>query len=147
MAKYSTKAITGVRPVPQPDDADLCLVPVDVEFPPTAYLVNDIHEVVDLPIGVKCLDFDFIFPDIDTNGTPTFAFSFGELNALGTDIATVYVAGVTAGQSTTVVRNTTSVAAQRPATDVRRLGMKITTAAATYAGASAIGQIVVHLRG
>lgn len=146
MAKYSTKAITGVRPVPQPDDADVCVVPVDVEFPSVAYLVNDIHEIVDLPVGVKCLDFDFIFPDIDT-GTPAFAFSFGELNDTSTDIATVYVAGVTAGQSTTVVRNTTSVAAQRPATAVRRLGMKITTAAATYGGANQIGQIVVHLRG
>jgi hypothetical protein len=147
VAKYSTKAITGVRPVPQPDDATLCIIPVDVEFPTAAYLVNDTHEVMDLPIGVRCVDFDFIFPDIDSNGTPAFAFSFGELTADGLDMATPYVTGVIAGQSTTLVRNTTSVAAQRPATTVRRLGMKITTAAATYVGAGLVGQVVAHLRG
>jgi hypothetical protein len=36
---------------------------------------------VDLPIGVRCLDYDFIFPDIDSNASPAFAFTFGELNA------------------------------------------------------------------
>lgn len=147
MAKYSTKAITGLRPVPQPDCAKIALVAVDVEFPTTAYLANDIHEVVDLPIGVGCIDYDFIFPDIDTNVSPAFAFTFGELNADSTDIATAYASGVTAGQSTTVVRNTTSVAAQRPTTAVRRLGIKVTTVAGTYAGADKIGQIVLRLRG
>lgn len=147
MPKYSTKAITGARNTPQPEDSDLCLVPVDVEFPPVAYLVNDIHEVVDIPPGVRVQDFDFIFPDIDSGGSPAFAFTFGELNADSSDIATAYVTGVTAGQSTTVVRNTTSVAAQRPVTATRRLGMKITAAAATYAGANQVGQIVVHMRG
>jgi hypothetical protein len=95
---------------------------------------------------VKCLDYDFIFPDIDT-GTPAFAFSFGELNAAEDDLAVVYASGLTAGQSTTVVRNTTSVAAQAAATSARKLGLKITTAAATYAGADKVGQAVLKLRG
>ena len=147
MPKYQTKAFTNVKPVPQPECAKLALVPVDIEFPSVAYLVNDIHEVVELPDGVSLVDYDFIFPDIDSGGSPAFAFTFGELNAASTDIATAYVAGVTAGQSTSLVRNTTSVAAQAPSTGVRKLGLKITAAAATYAGAGKVGQIVMRLRG
>lgn len=146
MAKYQTKAITNVRPVPQPNSAAIQVTPVDIDFPPVAYVADDIHEVVELPIGVKCPDYAFIFPDVDT-GTPAFAFSFGVLNAGSTDLAEVWASGITAGQSTTVVRNTTSVAAQSDASTVRKLGMKITTAAATYAGATKTGQVILHLQG
>lgn len=146
MTTTTTKAFTGVKSVPQPDSACLKLVPVDVEFATAAYAANDLIKLVELQPGIGVVDYTFIFPDIDT-GTPAFAFSFGELNAAGTDLDVTYASGLTAGQSTTIVRATTSVAAQSPTTATRVLAIKVTTAAATYAGSGKTGQVVLGLRG
>lgn len=146
MTTTTTKAFTGVKSVPQPDSACLKLVPVDVEFASAAYVADDLIKLVELPPGVGVVDYAFIFPDIDT-GTPAFAFSFGELNDDGDDLAVTYASGLTAGQSTTIVRATTSVAAQAAKTESRVLAIKVTTAAATYAGADKVGQVLLGLRG
>lgn len=147
MAKYTSKVFSKVVNIPQPDSAAVISCPVDIEFPATAYLVSDIHEVATIPAGVKLQDYAFLFPDIDSNGAPTFAWSFGVLNAASTDLATVYASGITAGQSSAPVRAPNVDAAQADSTVERRLGMKITTAAATYAGATKTGQILLELRG
>lgn len=149
MAKYQTKAFLGKKPIILPRDAAAMWVPVDVEFPSVAPVANDLIELCELPIGVKCLDYVLVFPDIDTNGAPAFAFSLGEENATSDDLGAgtaVWAAGLTAGQSTAVVRNATSVPAQQATTDVRKLAMKVTTAAATYAGANKVGQILLLLQ-
>lgn len=148
MAIIKTKHFTKVRNFAQPDCSEVKTFPIDVDFPDAALAANDIIQLVELPAGVTLVDYSFAFPDIDT-GTPAFAFSFGVLNAAGTDLATVYASGVTAGQSNTVVRNTTSAAAQDAANNVlvRNLGIKVTAAAATYAGATKTGQVLVSLRG
>lgn len=148
MAKFQTKAFLGKKPIILPRDAAAMWVPVDVEFPSTAPVANDLIELCELPIGVKCLDYVIVFPDIDTNGAPAFAFSIGEENAGGTDLGAgtaVWATGLTAGQSTAVVRNTTSVPAQQPTTDTRKIAIKVTTAAATYAGATKVGQVLLLL--
>lgn len=147
MAKYQTKAFTGTKPVPQPDDAWLKPVVIEVEFPSVAYVANDLHELVTIPAGVKVLDWAVIFPDIDSAG-PSFAFSLGVENAGGTDLgAEVWATGLTAGQSTSIVRNTTSVAAQGDSTVDRKLALKVTTAAATYAGSGKTGHVILWLQG
>jgi hypothetical protein len=142
----STRVFTGARNIPQPDEGALKPVVIQVDFPSTAFAANDLVFLTRIPIGVAVQDYEFHFPDIDT-GTPAFAFSFGVCNAGLTDLATVYASGLTAGQSTAIVRATTTVAAQDATTAERVLALKITTIAATYAGSGAVGQVVLHLRG
>jgi hypothetical protein len=148
VAKFQTKAYTGVRPIPQPDSAGARCVVVDVEFPTTVPVANDLIQLCKLPVGVKCIDWALVFPDIDSNGAPAFAASLGIENVGGTDLgAEVWGTGLTAGQSTSIVRNSTSVAAQGDTTTERTLDLKVTTAAATYAGAGKTGQVLLWLQG
>jgi hypothetical protein len=146
VAKFQTKAFSGKRPAILPRDASAMWVPVDVEFPATAPAANDLIELVELPIGVKCLDWTLVFPDIDSNGTPTFAASLGTENVGGTDLsAEVWGSALTAGQAALIARNTSNVSAQGDITTVRKVALKVTTAAATYAGATKVGQVLLLL--
>jgi len=147
VAKFTTKVFAKLKNIPQPESAALLNAPVDVDFPAANYSVGDIIEVVEVPPGVVAQDWSIHFPDIDTNATPTLAFSFGLLNAASTDLAAVYAAGLIAGQSNAVVRNPNTDTAQADSTVARRLGLKVTAAAATYAGAGKTGQILFDLRG
>ncbi len=148
MPTIETKFFTRVRNVPQPDSGCVDTVPVDIDFPAVTFAVNDMIRLIEIPAGVTVQDYAFVFPDIDT-GTPAFAFSFGVMNAAGTDLATVYASGLTAGQSNTIVRAPNSDCAQDATNNVlvRRLGIKVTAAAATYAGANKTGTVLLMLRG
>lgn len=158
MPTYTTKTYTNAKPLPLPQDALPAWVAIDVEFKSTTYAVSDMILLASLPAGVKVLDWACIFPDIDT-GAAAFAFSLGVALNDGSDLsAEVWASGLTAGQSTTVVRNTTSVAAQADPAGLstqyaaggggeRQVAMKITTAAATYAGSGKVGQVLLLLQG
>lgn len=147
MTTTTTKAFTNVRPVPQPDDAAIKRVAVDIEFSSSAYVANDYIRLLKLPIGVKCVDWALVFPDIDT-GTAAIAWSLGTENTGGTDIsAEVWGSALTAGQTVAPVRNVSSVCAQGDTTAERTLVLKCTTAAATYAGSGKVGQLILDLVG
>lgn len=147
MPKYFTDAATNKKPVPQPFDASVLQVAIDVAFPSVNYVANELHQLIEIPAGVQVVDYDIIFPDIDSNGVPTLVSSIGTENAGGTDLGTVWDAGLTAGQTGAVVRNPTSACAQQVTTATRKVSLKFTAAAATYAGAGKVGQVVLHLRG
>ena len=148
MPVYQTKYITKVRNFAPPEDSNVQDKPVDVDFPAVALVALDIIQLVELQPGITLQDYEFHFPDIDT-GAAALAWSFGVLNAAGTDLATVYQTGITAGQSNAIVRNTNSDCAQDSVNNAltRKLGLKCTTAAATYAGATKTGQVILRLRG
>jgi hypothetical protein len=146
MAKFQTKAFLGQRPIVLPDDASAEWTTVDIEFPTTAPVASDLIELCELPIGIKCLDWFLTFPDIDT-GAAALAFSLGTENAGSTDLsAEVWGAALTAGQSTSIVRNALSICSQGDITANRKIALKVTTAAATYAGAGKTGQLVMLLQ-
>lgn len=147
MAKFTSKIFSGVKNVAQPDDSDTDYVPVDVDFPAVNYTAGDIIELIKIPAGVKFVDWFSIFPDIDSNGAPTFAFSIGLLNALSTDLATIYSAGHTAGQTNAIVRNAVTDPYLADSTVERRIGLKITVASATYAAPTVPGTVFIALRG
>lgn len=147
MTKYYTDAATNKKPVPQPFDATVIQVAIDVAFPAINYVANELHQLVEIPPGVQVVDYDILFPDIDSNGTPTLVCSIGTENAGGTDLGTVWDAGLTAGQSGAVVRAATTGCSQQAATVARKVSLKFTAPAGTYAGAGKVGQVVLHLRG
>lgn len=147
MAIYSTDVYTGRRSIEAPTGVNIQKSPIDVDFPTVALAAGDVVKLVTVPAGVTLQDYELHFPDIDSNGTPALAFSFGVLNAAGTDLATVYASGLTAGQSSAIVRNPNTDAAQADNSVERRLALKVTAAAGTYAGAGKRGTVLVHLRG
>lgn len=158
MPTFTTKAYTNAKPIVLPHDASPEWIAIDVEFKATAYAANDMILLASLPAGLKVLDWACLFPDIDT-GAAAFAFSLGVALNDGSDLsAEVWAAGITAGQSTTIVRNTTSVCSQADPAGLstqfsstgggdRQVAMKITTAAATYAGAGKVGQVMLLVQG
>lgn len=147
MAKFTSKVFSGVKNIAQPDDSDVDYQPVGIEFPSVNFVAGDIIELVKIPAGVQFADWYAAFPRIDTNGVPTFAFSIGVLNAGSTDLATVYSSGHVAGRATTIERNASTLPYFDDSTVERRVGLKITAVAATYAPPTAHGVIFVALRG
>lgn len=145
MTKYQTKAFTGQKPPVFPDSAMPQTLVFDIEFPSATPIANDLIEIVELPIGLQVLDWALVFPDIDS-GAAALAFSLGTEDVAGTDLGVVWTAGITAGQSTAIVRNASSAAAQEAITAARKVAMKITTAAGTYAGAGKVGQLILTAR-
>ena len=86
MAKYQTKQFLNTSPLYTPDNAEICGSPITVEFPTTALVANDLIELATIPAGIKVVDYKILFPDIDSGGSPAFAFSIGVENAGGTDL-------------------------------------------------------------
>lgn len=148
MATFKTKVYTQARNFAQPEDSDLDWAPVDVDFPATGPAVSDVILLAVIPAGVTLQDYEFQFPQIDSNGAPTWAFSFGVMNAGLTALATTYVSGVTAGRTTAIVENTNTDCAQDATNNAlqRTLGMVITAVAATYVP-SKTGQVCLQLKG
>lgn len=148
MAKIQTKAFTNVKPIALPASATPGFVTIDVDFPTTALAANDLIELAEIPAGYQVLDYAVVFPDIDSGGAPALAFSLGVESEEGTDLgAEVWGTGITAGQSTAIVRAATSAAAQGNASVTRKVALKVTTAAAAYAGAGKKGQVLLLLQG
>lgn len=146
MPKYQTKAFKGIKPIILPRDASAMWVPVDVEFPSVALVANDLLEVCELPIGVKCVDWALVPPDADSGGAPALAFSLGVENAGGTDLGTeVWGTGLTGAQTGTINRASSSVSAQGDISANRKIALKCTNAAQTYAGAGKTGQLMLLL--
>lgn len=148
MPKYQTDVFTGRKSAPQPDTAAIKLVAIEVLFPAAALVANDLIELCRLAPGVQVVDFEVIAPQLDSNGAPTLAFSLGSENAGGTDLGTVFEAGLIPGRGATgsIVRATTGGALAADASDERVIALKVTTAAATSATAAKKALVVLHLK-
>ena len=148
MAKYLSDVASGKKNVPQPYNALITKVPVDVTLPAVALVVGDIITLANIPPGVQLIDFDVFAPQLDSNGAPTLAFAIGEENAGGTDLATVYETGLTFGRTAngSISRALTAVAANAARTSGRRISLKVTAAAATSASANKVFTTLLHLR-
>ena len=148
MAKFLSEVLTGKKSVPQPYDALITKVPVTVVLP-AALAVNDLLSLLEVPPTVELVDFDVIAPQLDSNGAPTNTFSIGVENAGGTDLATVYEAGLTAGRGATgsISRCSTAAPASADNSVARKIALKVTGAFATYAGAGKTVLVLLHLRG
>lgn len=149
MARILSELLTGKKPGPQPYDGSILQLPVTIVMPTAAPAVGDLLELVDLPPFVDLLDYDIVAPQLDSNGAPTLAVSIGEENAGFTDLAAVYEAALTPGRTAAgnVVRSGNAAASQASNAAARRIALKVTAAAATWAGAGKTVNVVLHLRG
>ena len=147
MALIQSDVATGKKAVPQPFDALVSRVPVDVTLAATA-AANDIIELTGLPPGVQLVDYDIVAPQLDSGGSPALAFSIGILNAGKTDLATVYETGLIFGRTAggSISRCASGAASQADRSAARVLGLKVTTGAATPAMAGKTFTAILHLR-
>lgn len=147
MSRILSELLTGKKNGPLPNDGGVSELPVTVVLP-AALAVGDLIELVDLPQFVSLVDYDVIAPQLDSNGAPTLALSIGEEATDFTDLSTVYESGLTPGRTASgnVVRCGNAAASQASVAASRRIAVKVTTAAATYAGAGKTVTFVLHLR-
>ena len=148
MARTLSDYATGKRSLPQPSDAGVLQIPLFVVLP-AVLAANDLVALIKVPAGVRVVDFDIIAPQLDSNGSPTLVHSIGVENAGGTDLATVYEAGLTFGRTAngSVSRCTSAVASMDAGSADRMVSLKTTTAAATAALAGKTILVLVHLVG
>lgn len=157
MASFRTLAQQGVRPMVLPEDGSVECVSVDVNWPDAGagIAISDVVQLADIPVGIEVVDWKFISDDIDSNGTPTVAFTLGVLNAGktaigagGTDAWTA-AGGITAGQ--TAGSNVPSGATAANAflggrAALRTIGLVATAATATAALAAKRATLLMWVR-
>lgn len=136
MATVQSDWAKGTKTMPAPDGSEVInvLIPLSVTAAQTA--LNDIYEMGYLPENCALVDAVYSSTDIDTNGTPTHAMSFGVLNAGATDLSTALEASIQVGRAGTAARMTQTATTLTTACDGstrKKLGFKVTTAAATGA--------------
>lgn len=149
MARILSELLTGKKPGPQPYDGSVLQLPVTVVLPAAALAVGDLLELVDLPPFTDLIDYDIFGPQLDSNGTPTLAFSLGAENAGYTDLGVVYETGLTFGRTANGSVSRAGTANQLAADNSvqRRLALKVTALAATWAGGGKTVTAMLHLRG
>ncbi len=145
MAAFKTKTAQGLTPMVLPDSGGDRVVSIPVDWSTAGAATNDTIELCDLPAGTALDDYVIQTDDIDSNGTPTAAFSFGEMNAAKTDVTTAYVTGLTIGQTGGIARAVTG-STHRTSVAARTLGLKVTTGAATAALAAKTALVTLFLR-
>ncbi|MES2415095.1 MAG: hypothetical protein V4614_14910 [Pseudomonadota bacterium] len=149
MARTLSDYMTGKKNLPQPNGALVTKVPVFMVLP-AALAAGDLLALLKVPANVRVVDFDVIAPQLDSNGAPALLHSIGVENAGGTDLATVYEAGLTFGRTAngSVSRCGTAVAAQDAGYSAERtISLKTTTIAATAALAGKTILVLLHLVG
>lgn len=138
-------AYTGLTPArDRPVHGGIERVAIPFTLPAAAPASGDFLLLHKIPIGVKVVDWSVQTEDADTNGVPALAFTLGSMNAGLTDIATAYKTGITVGQTGGLQRADSSAAFAEASTAERTIGIKFTTAAATYA-ASKTGLLILEL--
>lgn len=132
MTTVKSPWVLGSKPMPIPNGSEV--VNVLVECPVTAAqtAADDIYYMCDLPEDCAFVDAVLASTDLDTDGTPAIAMSFGVLNDGATDIATALQAALAIGQAGAPARITPTLTTLGLKTDGKtrkKLGYKVTTAA------------------
>ena len=148
MARTLSDYLTGKRNLPQPYDALVNKIPLQIVLP-AVLAVGDLIALVKVPAGVRLVDYDVIAPQLDSNGAPALAHSIGVENAGATDLATVFEAGLTFGRTASGSISRCSVSVPLLDTTAltadRIISLKTTTAAATAALAGKTILVLLHL--
>ena len=151
MALIQSKYAKGILPLPYPTQAGMVVALRFAYTFATAPSANDILELAPLPANTKIVDVILDSDDLDTNVSPTITFDVGIMSgAFGVDDAArtsddVIFDGTTVAQAGGVVRPTLKTAFRQAAASTdRSIGLKIATAAATFA-AGEVGLTVLYV--
>lgn len=141
MPNIRSNYATGKLPSKVAQGAEIVALNYEIDVPATGdgTVANDTLEMGVLPAGHVPVDVIYSADDLDSNGTPTHALSFGVLNAAKTDLSTaaadggaVWASGLTIGQAATLARQSAKAIVDVAAAESdRNLAYKVTTASAT----------------
>lgn len=127
-------SLTGRKPVITCDCSDVVAERFALDLVAADLDQGDIGAVGILPAGCVPVALLVDSDDLDTHSTPTIEASVGILNSDGTDLATVFGAGLTVFQAGGQVQVLSKALARVSATQAdRKVGIKFTAAAATKA--------------
>lgn len=157
MPSFRSRFVQGLAQLPLPETGVIETVAVDINWADAGatIAVNDVVQLVDIPPNVEVLDWKFITEDIDSNGTPTVAFSLGVLNAgrtaIGGGANDTWATGITAGQTGgAALPNPASAQAINPLlggrTTTRAIGLVATAATATAQLAGRRATLILFIR-
>lgn len=147
MALVQSDWATGKKPMPAPNGSELVNVRLDMEVTAAQTALGDIYEMGYLPENCALVDAVYVTDDLDSNGTPAMVMSFGVINSGGTDLDTALEASLDVAQAGTAARMTVTPTALGVVTDGatrKKLGYKVTTAAAT--GAAGTVSLILSYR-
>jgi hypothetical protein len=157
VAKFQTKAYTGVKPITLPDDASPEWCAVDIEFP-AAFAASDLIQLCVIPAGYRVLDWFLNCPDVDSGSAVRVAVGVSNAtfaSPVSTDIGTgnqVWATAIDAVQGVPY-RNALNASAADAIFDTatipgnREIVMKCTTGPTGYTGSGKVGQLVMLLQG
>lgn len=121
---------------------------------PASLLVNDIIDLGLLPAGCTVEDVIIDTDDLDTNGTPTISLDVGIMTGTPGDVVSArtcgqeFFAGDQTARTGGVTRMTRSQGFRVPATGAdRSIGVRVATAAATWATGNPSFTLQVRIRG
>lgn len=138
--------LTGRKPVPTPAGGELVACRFGITLTTADLDANDVGAVGLLPPGCVPVHVIVDTDDLDTNGTPTNAFSVGFVNDAEGDLdGTAWATGLQTARTGGTARLDLSAAALRMAATQteRKIGVKFTSASATKAGGE-FGLTVVY---
>lgn len=141
-ANATNDFLTGRKPVPNPAGIELIAQRFAVTLATADLALNTVGLVGILPAGCVPVAFELDAAQLDSNGTPTLAYSVGIANAGQTDIstaaadggaawATAQTTGRTAGGSASGLVGSRPMKTVTQAQTDRYLMVKVTAAAAT----------------
>lgn len=143
MPNIRSNYATGKLPTKIAAGAELVPLNYEIDVPASGdgTNLNDTLEMGVLPAGHVPVDAIYSSDDLDTNGAPALALSFGVLNAAKTDLSTaaadggaVWASGLTIGQTGALARQSAkAIVDVLPSESDRSLAYKVTTAGATKA--------------
>jgi len=154
-ARASAGFLTGRNPVDTPSNINLAAERFTVNLTTADLALNSIGAVGILPAGAVPMFVEIDSTRLDTNGTPTLAFSLGVVNDAETAISTAaadggaaWLTGRTegraAGVSVSGLLTSAALRSVQPSRVDRKIGVQFTGAAAT-AQAGTIG-VTVYFR-
>ncbi|SEQ20569.1 hypothetical protein SAMN02982919_00198 [Giesbergeria anulus] len=137
--------LAGRKQVKTPSGGELVSVRFALKLKTTDLVTNGAGAIGILPPGTVPVSLIFDSDDLDTNAAPTVVASVGLLNDAGTDLATVWVSGITACQSGAAFSGTSTamVREAQSLTSDRKIGIKFTTGAAS-AQAGEVGLTLIY---
>jgi hypothetical protein len=153
MASFSTAARLGTRPMALAETAGVQYVSVDINWADAGagIGVGNVVQLCEVPAGFDIVDWRVISEDIDSNASPTVAFTLGSLDAARTALTTAYCAagainaGATGGMN--VPAGATAVACfSESRASARVIGLIATAATATAALTGKRGSLILGLR-
>ena len=144
MATFKSDVVTNVdtKPVVFPRETGVAITQKAVVALPNTHAVADIIQLNILPAGCGVVDFKVPCDILDSNGSPTFRYTVGVMNAAGTDLVAnteLVLTAPAAAIGVQQINHTNGLKNIGVSTSDRVIAAKVTTVAATKAAGSMFG--------